>query len=189
MIPILQLAPKPAGHSAAPQKTSAVRHWLVRVHDLLAMTALVIAILQLATLPNFELAYLLFFVPPLLAALVLLVNRCDPFLLAACRVFLSLIAVAVTTAELTVSLPIPKPLFPGLPLLADRILAYYGVAYGLFLWIICPSYILTHWSRHWITEQSKGVFGTLFLLTAWAAWLVAMLGLAFTLVVSRHRLF
>lgn len=189
MIPILQLAPKPAGHSAAPQKTSAVQRWLVRVHDLLAMTALVIAIVQLATLPKIELAILLFFVPPLIGATILLINRSDPFLLAACHLFLSLIAIAVTVAELTVTLPIPKPVFPGLPLLADRILAYYFVAYGLFLWIICPGYILTHWSRHWITEQPKDVLGTLFLLTAWAAWLVAMLGLAFTLVVSRHRLF
>ncbi len=189
MIPILELSPKPAAHSIERKKTLAVRRWLVRVHDLLALIALVIAVVQLATIPNAELGILAFFIPPLIAAALLLVNRSDPLLLAACRLFLSLLALAVTTAELTVSLPFPKPQVPGLPPLADRIVTYYFVAYGLFLWVICPGYVLTNWLRHWITEQPKGVFGTLFLLTAWTAWLGTMLALAIALVIGRHRLF
>lgn len=189
MIPILELAPKPAAQSTAPRKSSALRRWLVRVHDLLALSALSIAIVQLAIIPNAKLEILAYFIPPLIAAAMLLVNRCDPFLLAACRLFLSLLALAVTAAELTVSFPFPKPQFPGLPLLADRILAYYFVAYGLFLWIICPGYVLAHWFRHWMTEQPKRVFGTLFLLTAWATWLGTTLALAIAIVIGRHRLF
>lgn len=166
-----------------------MRRWLTRLHDLLAFSALVVAAVQLAQLPNAERWILFFFIPPLIAGAFLLANRGDPFFLAACRLFLSMIAIAVTVAEVTLALPVPKPQFPGMPLLADRILVAYLVAYGLFLWILCPAYVLTTWLRDWWQVMPRSTGRGLFLLTAWACWLIMMLKLTAAAVIARGRFF
>ena len=162
---------------------------MILAHDLVAIAALVFAIGHLLALPNVQPAIVCWFIPPLIAGALLAANRSDPFLLAACRFFLSLIASAVLIAELTVWLPFPKPQFPGIPLVADRILCYYFVAYGLFLWIVCPAYILVHWLRHWWGQRVKGVFATGFLLTAWTTWVGTMSVLAVVAILCRNKIF
>jgi hypothetical protein len=158
-------------------------------HDLLALALLAGAVVQLALLPNFERGMLLFFIPPTIAGVVLLVNRADPLVLAACRLFLGLIATSVLCAELSLFLAIPKPQFPGIPLAADRVLTFYFVAYGVFLWIICPAHILVTWLRHWWNERPKRACGTAFLCTAWSAWLGTMATLLVCLIVCRKKFF
>ncbi|WP_254512227.1 hypothetical protein [Anatilimnocola floriformis] len=159
--------------------------WLLLLHDLFAFGALTTAVVQLAWLPNVDRTVLMFFVPPAIACLILVNNRVDPFVRSACRLFLTFIAVAVTIAELTMALPIPKAIFPGMPHVADRILVYYFFAYGGFLWVLCPGYVLASWLHAWRKMRPKPVGGTLFLLIAWAAWLGTLLTLAVALVISR----
>lgn len=166
-----------------------IRKQLLLAHDLGAIVALTFAIGHLLVLPNVERAVLLFFLPPSIAGTLLIANRSDPFVLAACRFFLSLIAYAVLIAELTTWAPFPKPQFPGMPLVADRILSYYFVAFGLFLWVICPSYILTNWLRRWWGQLSKGVFASCFLFTAWITWIGTMGALATAAFIGRNKIF
>jgi hypothetical protein len=175
--------------SEPPDNRSPTARLLFLTHDLYAFAVLIFAVVQLAWLPNVDRHVLMFFIPPSIALLILAVNRRNAFLRAACRLFVSMIAVAVTVAELTLALPFPKAMFPGMPHIADRILCYYFVAYGLFLWIICPGYILTSWLRDWQRMRPKPVGRTLFLFTAWACWLGTMLALAAALVFGRNRPF
>lgn len=165
-----------------------IRKQLLLTHDLAAVAALSFAIGHLIALPNVERAILLFFIPPVIAGAFLIANRSDPFLLSACRFFISLIAYAVLIAELTTWAPIPKPQFAGMPLVADRILSYYFVAFGLFLWIICPGYILIHWLRRWWGQRTKGVFATCFLFVAWVSWVGTMGALATAAFIGRDKI-
>jgi hypothetical protein len=124
----------------------------VILHDVFAFVVLGSAIWQLAVLPNVERAVLAFFIPPILALLFLVTNtgRFNPTVIRGCRLFLSMIVVSVLLGEQRFVLANLKPQFPGMPAQADRILVFYFVAYGLFLWVICPGYVLGSWLRqHW----------------------------------------
>jgi hypothetical protein len=165
-----------------------IRKQLLLAHDLFAIAALTFAIVHLLSIPNVERAILAYFIPPLIAGTILLVNRSDPLLLAACRFFISLIANGVLIAELTIQLPFPKPQFPPMPLVADRILCYYFVSFGLFLWIVCPAYILMYWLRHWIRQRYKGIVATCFLFIAWTTWLGTMCVLAIAVFIGRDKI-
>ena len=118
-------------------------------HDVIAFAILVHAAIGLATLPNGPSPVLGCFVPPAMAFLFLISNflicntgKCDRTVLAGCRLFLGLIATFVLIAHLPFVLPYLKPQFPGLPLQQDRVICFFLVAYGLFLWFYCPAYVL-----------------------------------------------
>ncbi len=119
-------------------------HLLWTVHDVLAFAALVNAIVQLARLPNVEPPVFFYFAPPLMAWLFLVANtgKFNSTALLGCRIFLSMVAVSTLLAEQQFVVPNLKPQFPGLAPLADRILTFYFFAYGLFLGVMCPSYVL-----------------------------------------------
>src|SRR5688572_18004639 len=88
-----------------------ITHHLLVAHDLWAIGTLILVICQLAILPKVERAILLYFVPPLIAWLILVVNRgrINATPISGCRLFLTLIALAVTAGELTFILPNLKP--------------------------------------------------------------------------------
>lgn len=118
-------------------------------HDVIAFAILVHAAIGLATLPNGPSPVLGYFVPPAMAFLFLICNflicntgKCDRTVLAGCRVFLGLIATFVLIAHLPFVLPNLKPQFPGLPPQQDRVICFFLMAYGLFLWFFCPAYVL-----------------------------------------------
>ena len=111
--------------------------WLIVVIPLLEV------IFLLATLPNVERAILMVFIPPFLACLFLLANngKFNSTLVLGCRLFLGIISIAVFFGRHRLLLPNLKPQIPGMPVAADRILVFYGIGYGLFLWILCPAYV------------------------------------------------
>jgi hypothetical protein len=144
-------------------------------HDLVAFVILAFAVVKFAALPQFPRVTLLYFVPPVLAFLFLAFNtgKFNPTVLCGCRLFLSMIAIAVLLGELPFVLPNLKPLFPGMPANQDRVIAFYFAAYGLFLWVICPGYVLS-------TSLYRDVYGLPgrmsrpILYGGCACWLVAM---------------
>jgi hypothetical protein len=106
--------------------------------------SLIRAIGLLATNPNVERPVLGFFVPPVIAILFLAADngKFNRTVIRGCELFLGMIAVAVILGEQQFVIPNLKPQFPGMPAQAERILIFYFVAYGLFLWIICPAFVL-----------------------------------------------
>jgi hypothetical protein len=120
--------------------------WILNVIHLIAAAAVLAhAAAHLAINPKIERAVLLYFVPPVLAVLLLAVNLIrgtNPAVIILCQVFLDMIAVAVLLGELKFFLPNIKPQFPGVPPQQDRILTFYFIAYMMFLWILLPPYFL-----------------------------------------------
>ena len=120
--------------------------WLIdNIHWIWVAAALAYAVTLLALLPNVERAMLLWFVPPLLACFLLAlnkINRTNPEVICLCKVFLSMVAVAVLLGEQRVLFANLKPQFPGMPAQQDRILTFYFMAYALFLWVLLPGYLL-----------------------------------------------
>lgn len=102
--------------NAAPHRGS-IKHLLLVVHDLWAIGTLIFVIAQLARLPNVEKAILLYFVPPLIAWLVLVINRgrIQATPITGCRLFLTMITIAVTLGEMTFFLPNLNRSFLGCP--------------------------------------------------------------------------
>jgi hypothetical protein len=98
---------------------------------------------------------LLCFVPPILACLLLAtntINGTNPAVVLLCKVFLSMIAVAVLLGEQRILFANMKAQFPGMPPRQDRVVTFYFVAYALFLWVFLPAYLLgtsiyLHWRR------------------------------------------
>lgn len=125
-------------------RATSAKHLLLVVHDLWAFGTLMFVIAHLARLPNVERAILLYFIPPLIAWLILAINRgrIQATPITGCRLFLTMIAAAVTLGEMTFILPSLKPQFPGMPPVADRVLVFYFAAYIIFIWLICPSYVI-----------------------------------------------
>ncbi len=111
-------------------------------HDVVAFAVLIHAAMGLAALPPGPVP--IFFIPPTMAFLFLICNtgKFNKTVLAGCRLFLGMIGTSVFLSHLPFVLPNLKPQFPGLPPQQDRIICFFLVAYGLFLWCFCPAYVL-----------------------------------------------
>jgi hypothetical protein len=157
--------------------------WILNViHLIAAAVVLAYAAAHLAVNPNIERAMLLYFVPSVLAMLLLTVNLvrgANPEVIVLCQVFLDMIAVAVLLGELQFFLPIFKPQFPGMPPQQDRILTCYFIAYIAFFWIILPPYLLgDSLYRHYRKRPAAISLPTCYLGTiTWHATLILLVAL------------
>ena len=114
-------------------------------HLVVAGAVLAYAVSHLALNPNIERAVLMYFVPPLLALLIIAINLIrgtNPDVIVLGELLLDMIAIAVLLGEHPFFGRILKPQFPGMPPQQDHVLVCYFIAYFLFFLFVLPPYLL-----------------------------------------------
>jgi hypothetical protein len=167
--------------------------WMIieGAHWIFVALSLLYAVIVFTRLPNIEPAAILYFMPPLLACLLIIVNTAkgtNAGVVSLCKAFLTAIACSVLLGEQDFLLRNIKPQFPGMPPQQDRILTFYFGAYLLFLGVFIPTYLIgTSIYLHLWKRRAPISFPTCWV--GAATWLAAMGVVVFNAPMILNRLF